>query len=82
MTRQVDYATPARSEDAQPGNASHSHWCEFGRHNYGCDRPNCQLPAEAPCPPCSASVALSLARSGWAALREADEARREGGDQA
>ena len=67
MTRAIDYATPDRSDE----NASHSHWCEFGRHNYCCNRQDCQLPAAAPCPACSASVALALARPGWAALRAA-----------
>ena len=79
MSRALDYATPARSEGA-----SHAHVCPTCRQPWSCPDPECARPAEARCPACSTEewgnvqarafgAALFLARSGWAALREAEE---------
>jgi hypothetical protein len=79
----IDYATPARHD------ATHAHVCPACRQPWSCPDPECARPAETTCPGCSAEEwgkvqerAFSLARSGWAALHDADEARREGGDHA
>ena len=77
MTRAIDYATPARTD---PSN--HAHVCPACRQPWSCPNPECARPAEAMSPACSTEewgnvqarafgAALSLARSGWAALREA-----------
>ena len=86
----IDYATPDRSDFDDP---LLPHVCPVCRQPWSCPDPECARPAEAMCPACSTEewgnvqarafgAALCLARAGWAALRAADEARRETGDYA